>query len=153
MSDAYFGNGGGNTAPSYQGDRATIWREIRKLQKLLSERSKPAVPPQEKAWSFSGSVAPANDITGPPWAAPANLILTGLSLTLAVASSTGYTVATVANGVLVHGADIPAGFTTWLAPMSIEVSKGQIVKPILVAQLAGTGEMLGIVYRWETLAK
>lgn len=153
MSNPYFQNAGGNQPPTYQGDKLNIWAEIRKLWIRIEQLKGQPPPPNEKAWSASGIVAPGEQVNGQPWAAPCNLILSSLSLTLWAPSSTTYRVATVIADVDVITTAIEAGSRSSLSPIQQRVSKGTLVWPRLLPSVDGDGEMLGIVYRWEPEAR
>jgi hypothetical protein len=153
MSDMYFGNGGGNTQPTPQGQHAQVMREIRKLWKKLGEDRSQVIPPNEKAWSYSGIVAPIEDTPGQRWIAPTALSLVNVQLTLTAASATPYTVLFFVGFEQVATITIPAGSVDWLAGIGRTVDKGIGVQPRLLTAGGGTGEQLGIVLRWEPIRK
>ena len=149
MSDAYYSNGGGNATPSYQGDRAAVVREIRKLWKQLNSAGPGAAIPLEKAWSYSGVVAPFEDRVGQPWIAPGNLSIANMQVTLAETSSVSYTVDVRVSNELVASINVPAGFSSVLSAVGANVLKGQTVKVTLRAAAGGDGENMGMVLRYE----
>lgn len=152
-NNGYYPKGSGNTMPGYTKDKHEMQAEIRKLWMRFANFKVPVIPPQEKAWSWSGIVAPSEATEGQHWQAPANMTLVSMVLTLAVPASITYGVYVMHDGAIAGGGSILAGSTQGFASIQRNVGKGEFVYPLIGQYLAGDGEMLGIVVRWEAISQ
>lgn len=151
MNVPYYGQGGGNRTPNIQSFMQETQAELRKLWLRLQTRDTTPKVTQEKAWSYSGTVAPTATIDGQAWQAPANIIITELVLTLQDAGASSYTVSINVGGSFVVTSVIAAGSELQSEVFSVSAAKGTIIYPRLNGNVGGTGKYMGIVLRYTAV--
>lgn len=142
--------GMGNSLPSYQKDRAEVWAEIRKLwKKVGTPDSSEDSRLREIVWSYGGVVNPILTTAGQPWPAPFKGTLASMHLTLAIASSLDIVVTTVLGGSSISTDILPAGSRMFRRNFGNEFDVEDTLYPMVNPSTAGTGQSLGIIYRYE----
>ena len=152
MTTGHYRQGGGNTEPSLPSQYQSIQAELRKLWiKVNTPRIVPPVPPSEAKWSYSGDVAPVDDVQGARWYVPCDLMLIKMVLSLVSPSAVPYFINTYIENVYIRTTSIASGEYMFEETLQIPVAKGIHMLPELESRDDGTGETLAIVYHWVPL--
>lgn len=151
MSDQWFTNGGGNSAPSFPAFRGEVMREFRKLwQRVATEGDRGQAYTQP--WSYTSVVAPTTDTSGPKFPLPISGRITNVQVLLQSASTTGpYVVRTYLNGVLSGTATMAVGKTSIMETLNLDIVAGDALWPVLVAAATGDGVGMSITYTYYRL--
>lgn len=101
----------------------------------------------DQKWSYSGTVNPSSNTPGQRWPSQFYCQVKSLFLTLQTASSSSYTINTYVNDALIKSSTLASATEEQEFSLQITLFPGDYLYPEIVANAAGNGTQLGMVYR------